>query len=115
MAFVTLSTWGNSGDGPDELGIDQGPIVIMIENFRTQKVWRLFMQNEEVKRGLQRAGFVSLASLPANLQGAPSQNELTLSWGATAGRTYQVEYSQGIYYRGYLPGPVKSWQPILVL
>ena len=42
----------------DELGIDQGPIVIMIENYRTQRVWRRFMQNEVVQRGLQRAGFV---------------------------------------------------------
>jgi hypothetical protein len=42
----------------DELGIDQGPIVIMIENYRNQRVWRLFMRNEEIQRGLQRAGFV---------------------------------------------------------
>ena len=41
----------------DELGIDQGPIVIMIENYRTQRVWRLFMRNETIQRGLQRAGF----------------------------------------------------------
>ena len=44
----------------DELGIDQGPIVIMIENYRTQRVWRRFMQNDVVQRGLQRAGFVPL-------------------------------------------------------
>jgi hypothetical protein len=43
--------------GPDELGIDQGPIVIMIENYRTGRVWRRFMKNLEVQRGLQRAGF----------------------------------------------------------
>ncbi|HTL17422.1 MAG TPA: glucoamylase family protein, partial [Patescibacteria group bacterium] len=44
--------------GPDELGIDQGPIVIMIENYRTERVWRRFMKNEVIQRGLQRAGFV---------------------------------------------------------
>jgi hypothetical protein len=44
----------------DELGIDQGPIVIMIENHRTQRVWRRFMHNEVVQRGLARAGFVPL-------------------------------------------------------
>lgn len=43
--------------GTDELGIDQGPIVIMIENYRTQQVWRRFMQNAVVRRGLSRAGF----------------------------------------------------------
>ena len=55
----------------DELGIDQGPIVIMIENYRTQRVWRLFMQNAEVQRGLQRAGFVSLPFVALNLQPCP--------------------------------------------
>ncbi|HVV72152.1 MAG TPA: glucoamylase family protein [Verrucomicrobiae bacterium] len=41
----------------DELGIDQGPIVLMIENYRTARVWRRFMQNPIVQRGLRRAGF----------------------------------------------------------
>jgi hypothetical protein len=43
--------------GPDVLGIDQGPIAIMIENYRTGKVWERFMRNPEVKDGLRRAGF----------------------------------------------------------
>jgi hypothetical protein len=77
----------------DELGIDQGPIVIMIENYRTQHPWQLFMQNAEVQRGLQRAGFVSLPFVPLTAQSQPQQNTVTLSWPAQAGRTYQVEYS----------------------
>jgi hypothetical protein len=77
----------------DELGIDQGPIVIMIENYRTQRVWRLFMQNEEIQRGLQVAGFVTLPYVGLGIQAMPVQNTFTLTWGATAGRTYQVEYS----------------------
>jgi hypothetical protein len=47
--------------GPDVLGIDQGPILLMIENYRSQRVWRRFMQNREIQRGCQRAGFVSCA------------------------------------------------------
>jgi len=39
------------------LAIDQGPIVIMIENYRTGLLWRLFMQDQDVKRGLQVLGF----------------------------------------------------------
>jgi hypothetical protein len=50
----------------DELGIDQGPIVIMIENYRSQRVWRRFMQNDIVQRGLQRAGFVAKPSVIAD-------------------------------------------------
>ena len=41
------------------LAIDQGPMVIMIENYRTQLLWGLFMQNEDVKRGLLELGFSS--------------------------------------------------------
>ena len=77
----------------DELGIDQGPIVIMIENYRTQRVWRLFMRNAEVQRGLQRAGFVPLAFIAPRLQLLPDQNAVNLTWDAQVGRTYQVEYS----------------------
>ena len=77
----------------DELGIDQGPIVIMIENYRTQRVWRLFMQNPEVQRGLQRAGFVALPFLSPNLQPVASLGAFDLGWNAFASRSYQVEYS----------------------
>ena len=49
-------------------GIDQGPIVIMIENYRTQHPWNLFMQNTEVQTGLKQAGFVSLPFVTPTLQ-----------------------------------------------
>jgi hypothetical protein len=77
----------------DELGIDQGPIVIMIENYRTQCPWQLFMQNQEVQTGLQRAGFVSLPFMNVTARAQPEQNTVTLAWPAQTGRTYQVEYS----------------------
>ena len=79
--------------GSDELGIDQGPIVIMIENYRTQRVWRLFLRNEEVQRGLRRAGFVSLSFISPSLQALAAQSAFSLAWDAAAGRSYQVEYS----------------------
>ena len=39
------------------LSIDQGPQVVMIENHRTGLLWRLFMSDEDVERGLSRLGF----------------------------------------------------------
>jgi len=39
------------------LAIDQGPQIIMIENHRTGLLWNLFMQNEDVKNGLDVLGF----------------------------------------------------------
>jgi hypothetical protein len=41
----------------DYLGIDQGPIVLMIENHRTGLIWRLMRDNPHLVRGLCRAGF----------------------------------------------------------
>jgi hypothetical protein len=41
----------------DYLGIDQGPIVAMIENYRSGLVWRVMRRNPYVRRGLERAGF----------------------------------------------------------
>ena len=39
------------------LAIDQGPIVVMIENYRSGLLWKLFMNAPEVRRGLARLGF----------------------------------------------------------
>jgi hypothetical protein len=41
----------------DYLGIDQGPILAMVENYRTGFVWRIMRTNPHIIRGLQRAGF----------------------------------------------------------
>ena len=42
---------------PRYLAIDQGPIPVMIENYRTGLIWKLFMQAPEVQRGLRRLDF----------------------------------------------------------
>ena len=39
------------------LAIDQGPIIVMIENYRSGLLWRLFMQNESVQAGLDKLNF----------------------------------------------------------
>jgi hypothetical protein len=88
-AFNLSQQWYDS----DELGIDQGPIVIMIENYRNQRVWQCFMQNSEIQRGLQLAGFVSLPDIRLTVSALPDQNLVNLSWNSHPGHAYQVEYS----------------------
>lgn len=39
------------------LAIDQGPIAVMIENYRSGLIWKLFMQQEEIQQGLDKLGF----------------------------------------------------------
>ncbi|MEQ8243020.1 glucoamylase family protein [Fulvivirga sp.] len=42
---------------PRYLAIDQGPIPVMIENYRSGLIWKLFMSAPEVQKGLDKLGF----------------------------------------------------------
>jgi len=53
-AFNLSTCWVDS----EYLAIDQGPIIVMIENYRTQLLWNLFMQSDEIKSGLTKTGMV---------------------------------------------------------
>lgn len=41
------------------LAIDQGPQIVMIENYRSGLLWNLFMSCPEIKRGMKQLGFQS--------------------------------------------------------
>ena len=41
------------------LAIDEGPIIVMIENYRSGLLWNLFMSCPEIKGGLKKLGFES--------------------------------------------------------
>ena len=53
-AFSEHHNWVADG----YLAIDQGPIIAMIENYRTQLLWNLFMQDQEILQGLNALGFI---------------------------------------------------------
>ena len=40
------------------LAIDQGPIIVMIENYRSGLIWNTFMNHPDVKSGLTKLGFI---------------------------------------------------------
>lgn len=42
---------------PDYIGIDQGPIVLQLENYRTGIIWQTLKKNKYIVEGLKRAGF----------------------------------------------------------
>ncbi len=50
----TKNWWANS-----DLAIDEGPIIVMIENYRSGLLWKLFMSAPEVQQGLRKLGFKS--------------------------------------------------------
>ena len=47
----------------DHLGIDQGPIVLMIENHWSEAIWRVFGRSPYVQAGLERAGFTKAVAV----------------------------------------------------
>ncbi len=51
-AFHPTDGWVN----PDVIGIDVGITLLSAENLRGGSVWRWFMANDEVRRGIRRAG-----------------------------------------------------------
>ncbi len=54
-AFSLDATWFATSD----LAIDEGPIIDMIENYRSGLLWSLFMSCPEVKTGMKNLGFQS--------------------------------------------------------
>ena len=48
---------GSSWTSPFHLGVNEGPIVLMIENHRSELVWRLLRGCPYIVAGLRRAGF----------------------------------------------------------
>lgn len=53
-SFNLTSQWFDN----QHIAIDQGPIVIMIENYRSGLIWELFMNIPEIDEGLNRLGFI---------------------------------------------------------
>jgi hypothetical protein len=42
---------------PIFMGLNQAPITVMIENYRTGLIWKLFMSNPEIQPMIDRIGF----------------------------------------------------------
>lgn len=75
-AFNLEQNWWDT----DYLGIDQGPIILMIENYRTQAIWNRFMGNPYIQAGLASAGFSSMTGIA--LDPAPRAGQIALSQNA---------------------------------
>ena len=55
--YDAFSLEGEDWVAPKYLAIDQGPQVVMIENYRSGLIWDLFMGAPEVQDGLEKLGF----------------------------------------------------------
>jgi hypothetical protein len=99
-AFNLSAPWWDT----DTLGIDEGPIVVMLENYRSQKVWQRFMRIPEIQRGLNSAGFTNLAFVAPSISSDSFAGSFTVTWASAANKSYQVEYSPDLFT--WFPSPV---------
>lgn len=59
--FVDAFNESKNWVAQSHLAIDQGPVIVMIENYRTGLLWKLFMSCPEIKNGLKKLSFESPA------------------------------------------------------
>jgi hypothetical protein len=55
--FQIAGTEGNGWVSPWKFGLNEGPMVIMIENFQTQLIWNVIKRSAYIRNGLRSAGF----------------------------------------------------------
>lgn len=66
--FVDAFSEHHNWYAKSHLAIDQGPIIVMIENHRSGLLWKLFMSSPEIQKGLNKLGFTSPALTPLSLK-----------------------------------------------
>lgn len=89
---------GQGWVGGDYLGIDQGPILLMIANYRNGFVWEVMKRNPYIRRGLERAGFTGgwLAVAPDAGKGAPAAGEDQRESGVRAAEALTLPAAQPV-------------------
>ncbi len=55
--FVSAFNLDRNWFSIEDIGIDEGDILLMLENYRTGFVWKTFMKNPYIQRGMEVAGF----------------------------------------------------------
>lgn len=66
---------GNGWVSSDYIGIDQGPILTMIANYRNEFVWNVMKKNEHIRKGLELAGFKGGWLTPEGEKPAPPETQ----------------------------------------
>jgi hypothetical protein len=71
-AFNVTQNWFASS----YIAIDQGPLLVMIENYRSQLLWNKFMANKEIDTALQKIGFVDDSNANESIINVPKEFKL---------------------------------------
>ncbi len=88
-AFNLSQNWW----GTDMIGIDEGPIVLMIENYRTGNVWKTFMKEKIISDGLTRIGFTTVTDVAEEHSLVPQHYELQQNYPNPFNPVTTIKYS----------------------
>ena len=55
--FPSRGSGGAGRNSHNHFALDQGPVILMIENYRSELIWRLARRCPYLVMGLRRAGF----------------------------------------------------------
>jgi hypothetical protein len=86
----------------DYIGIDQGAIVLMIENYRTEHVWDLFMGNEDVQNGLAAVGFTGITTVDDEPEAIPVEYRLNQNYPNPFNPSTSIDFTIPVSGRVYL-------------
>lgn len=92
----------------DYIGIDQGPILTMIANYRNEFVWNVMKKNPHIRTGLERAGFKGGWLAPKD---QPAQAETSGDIKAATARALGMAESRGSNQGNQQEPPPRPQQP----
>ena len=89
MGFIDAFNQQRDWYASSYLAIDQGPILLMIENHRSQLLWNLFMSNPEIEPMLDAIGFYDS---PNSIEEISSDFELSFFPNPTSSN-FEVQFA----------------------
>ena len=90
-AFNLSQNWW----APDVIGIDEGAMILMMENYLNEGIWKRFMNNPYIQAGLQKAGFQDATTISKESKPLPDEIQLF--------KNYPNPFNNFTILRFYLP------------
>lgn len=93
--FVDAFNQKRNWSAREYIGIDQGVIVLMIENYRTALIWKYFMKNKYIQEAMKKIGFAGIVEDFENEPGKAAYSSYEIISGNAAAKASQSVSMEG--------------------